>query len=195
MSFFTCNSDSESDLTASDSENEEEQKFSLQNKNEEKKDAPRKRSLPSPIDAICSGKVPKFISNHLRDDDLDWDKIKKEAPPVPEKEIKPWALNPVTIQSTAPDDHRPDIALAKQVPQTLVPKEKTEIDDVQKPVKIVDHAITWSKMYKDDCTIKGRPVMKFDDPELNTFCYTDVNKDKNAFKRSTDNKSSKGKHD
>ena len=190
MSFFTCNSDSESDVTTSDSENEQEQKPSVQSKDEEEKDVSRKRTLPSPIDAITSGKIPKFVTTHLRND-LDWDKIKKEAPPVPEKEIKPWALKPVTIQSTAPSDHRPDIALTKQVPQTLVPKEKVDQEDVQQPEKIVDHAIKWSKMYKDTTTLKGRPIMDFDDPEMNTFCYTDVNKDKNAFKRSTDNKNSK----
>nr|CAB3226724.1 UPF0690 protein C1orf52 homolog B-like [Phallusia mammillata] len=139
-------------------------------------------ALPPPLTALASAKTPEFVTSHLSGD-MDWNRMVKKAPYVVPKEYKPWetALPPVETKSSA-KDKKPDIALVKQVPQTLIPpKPKPE---VPKPAKeIVDHAIMWSKMYQN--TNEGGPVKRprpeDEDADLAGFCHTDTEIGKVAF--------------
>jgi len=195
MSFFGCGESSDSDSSSPGSDNEEPrvEKESL----DEQKSA-KKRLLPPPLEALSAAKVPKFVTSHLHND-INWDRLKKDAPEVEPVEYKHWenCLPPVSTTNNVKHT-RPDIALTKQVPQTLVPPTKAQLEAAagaakEASAKQVDHAISWSKMYHDGKSEKRRPAMKFADPELNNFCYTDTQKDKVAFKRTANSEDSKGK--
>lgn len=197
LSFFSCNDVTDSSSSERSSDEDESTKKASYDKEHFGGDVSASSLLPPPLEALSTAKVPKFVTSHLTRD-LNWDAMHKAAPEVEEKEYKPWesALPAVSIKSKV-RDHRPDIALTKQVPQTLVPKPANDKKESESALttessKKKDLAISWSKMYADTSSedIRNktkRPRMNFDDPELNEFCYTDVNKDKKAFSKTPAN--------
>ena len=129
-------------------------------------------------------KTPEFVTRHIRAD-IDWDKNVKEAPYVPPKEFKPWesALPAVETKSKV-KDRKPDLTIVKQVPQSITSAPPSSKPVVKDKTQYTDHAISWSKMYKDadvQNTIGKRPRPEDDDEDLAGFCHTDLDGQKVAF--------------
>jgi len=138
-------------------------------------------SLPSPLTALSSAKVPKFVTNHIKKD-VDWNKISTKIPEFEPKENKSYgsALPAVGFKSSTKSDKTDDIHIAKQVPQTILVPEKTL---KRRPPEAADHAVQWSKMYRDFASERKayRPKAEEEDSDLKGFCHTDTSKDKVAF--------------
>ena len=178
LSFFSVNDSSSDDGSSSDSEenNQEIKDNAVVHKTE--------GGLPPPLQVLESAKTPEFVTSHIRSD-MDWDKMVKAAPYVPPKEFKPWenALPSVDTQSTT-KSKKPDISLIKGAPQTLVPVPPKREATKEKGKNIIDHAVTWSKMYKDSdfsSLAAKRPRPEDEDKDLAGFCHTDINIGKVAY--------------
>ncbi|CAK8690572.1 unnamed protein product [Clavelina lepadiformis] len=184
LSFFTaCGSDDDDD--GSDSDNSNSSLGANVAKEVETQDFKMKESaLPPPLMALSKAKTPEFVTRHIRAD-IDWDKNVKEAPYVPPKEFKPWesALPAVETKSKV-KDRKPDLTIVKQVPQSITSAPPSSKPVVKDKTQYTDHAISWSKMYKDadvQNTIGKRPRPEDDDEDLAGFCHTDLDGQKVAF--------------
>jgi len=178
LSFFAAAS-SDEDSTSSSEENND-----LGSITQTSESCPKLKgsSLPPPLQALATAKMPDFVTSHLHDD-VDWDQLVKKPPYVPPKEIKPWESDLPAVESKPNvKDKRPDIVLAKQIPQTLIMPHSKPVD-TNNQQNIVDHAIMWSKMYKDapDTGSTKRPRPEDEDEDLVGFCHTDISDNKLAF--------------
>ena len=177
LSFFTSNDD------ISDSDSEQEGESDDAEENEVGKKRPD-GVLPHPLTALAQAKTPEFVTSHIKAD-MDWDKMVKAAPYVPPKEFKPWEANLPSVETKATTkSKKPDLALVKGIPPTIaaVPPKLEPTKD--RPSEAIDHAVTWSKMYKDsgfDSNSAKRPRPEDEDEDLAGFCHTDVDAGKVAF--------------
>ena len=180
LSFFTANDNDESEESDSDNSsvtNETVEPLDINKSNNES-------NLPPPLLALANAKTPDFVTSHVRKD-LNWDDMVKTAPYIPPKEFKPWenALPSVESKSTV-KSKKPDLAIVKGAPHTLAavpPKIQPKVEQIS---DAKDHAVTWSKMYKDSGFSSGsqkRPRPEDEDTDLVGFCHTDLNVEKNAF--------------
>jgi len=179
LSFFAVN-DNDDSASDSDSDTEQETYVADDSKNETRPES----HLPAPLTALAQAKTPEFVTSHIKYD-MDWDKMIKAAPYVPPKEFKPWetTLPSVESKSTA-KSKKPDLSLVKGAPQTIVPVPPKMEPKNDQPVKVIDHAVTWSKIYKDsgfDSATSKRPRPEDDDEDLAGFCHTDLDAGKVAF--------------
>lgn len=178
LSFFTVDS---SDEDSSDDEVSCEKVQACSLLTESSGDS---KHLPSPLDALSSAKIPKFVTNHIKKD-VDWNKMSTKMPEILAKETKTYgsALSPVGFKTKTETDKTKDIHIAKQVPQTLVVPDKSL---KRRPPDAADHAVQWSKMYRDFSSERkayDRPLAEHEDSDLKGFCHTDISKDKVAFNK------------
>lgn len=181
LSFFVCSDDSNSDSDESGKASDTETEFI--NKNNQ---AFNQDNLPPPLLALADAKTPEFVTSHIKGG-LDWDNLVKTAPYVPPKEFKPWenVLPSVEAKSTV-KSKKPDLSIVKGAPHTLTPappKAEAKVE-VERVTSTKDHAVTWSKMYKDSgfsSAAAKRPRPEDEDADLAGFCHTDVDGCKNAF--------------
>ena len=179
LSFFTSNNDS----SDSDSNSDQENGGTDVGKDSRNETRPE-NFLPAPLIALAQARTPEFVTSHIKPD-MDWDKMVKDAPYVPPKEFKPWENTLPSVETKATvKSKKPDIALVKGVSQTTSPVPPKPEPPKEKPENAIDHAVTWSKMYKDsgfDSNKLKRPRPEDDDEDLAGFCHTDLDAGKVAF--------------
>lgn len=180
LSFFAANSD---DSDSEDDNSDSEDKNNKPSLKPVIKTDPNKKKLPPPMAALASAKRPEFTIDPLCQD-VDWDKLTKKAPELPEKEYKPWENRlPTVEQSVKTKDGTKQSTLAQQAPGASAPN--TADGPVQgKPQEYVDHAVQWSKMYQTmdkSGNIKRVKPQDIGGDDLEGFLFTDLEAEKVAY--------------
>lgn len=146
LSFFATHDTDSDDSDDSSDENSGNEQENLPAQPEQK-NAVKSRLLPPPIDALTGVQKLEFVTNET-ERDVDWDKLTKKAPLVPEKEFKPWLERlPAVEQSVKTKTGKKEKTLAQQVPGASAPN-KADGSLEGRPQEYVDNAVHWSKMYQ-----------------------------------------------
>ncbi|XP_039271545.2 UPF0690 protein C1orf52 homolog [Styela clava] len=180
LSFFAANSD---DSDSEDDNSDKEDASIPVTKPAQQTVKPGNKKLPPPMTVLASAKRPEFTIDPLRQD-VDWDKLTKKAPELPEKEYKPWENRLPTVEkSVKTKDGTKQSTLAQQVPGASAPN-VADGPAQGRPHEYIDQAVQWSKMYQTmdkSGNIKRVKPQDIGGEDLEGFLFTDLEAEKVAY--------------
>lgn len=186
LSFFAAGSDD-----SSDSDDDEDKGKTLETKTAVATVANKPKLLPPPMVAIAGAKRPEFTLDPLKTG-VDWDKLTKKAPVLPEKEFKPWENRLPSVDSSVKTKQgSSESTLAQHVPGGSALNFAQPCPRSGSAMEYADQALKWSNMYqnldKDGHLKRTRPEdvggeegMLFTDLEAEKVAYGGPKKKKVA---------------
>lgn len=177
LSFFAAGSDD-----SSDSDDDEAKEKSAETKPTVSPAINKPKLLPPPMVAIAGAKRPEFTIDPLKKG-VDWDRLTKKAPVLPEKEFKPWENRLPSVDSSVKTKQgSSESTLAQHVPGGSSLNFAQPCPRSGSAMEFVDQALKWSNMYqnldKDGHLKRTRPE---DIGGEEGMLYTDLEAEKVAY--------------